>query len=325
MKRTAFWIGLICTTMVAAGAGAGSARADGLPVLGVDAGPGGVAASTGGARYVTLPAGMNTVVARVDPNGGRILGSRFLPGTFTIPAVAYDGSAGGLSGNGSTLVLIRPRAAFPRVQTTLEVLDAKRLQPRSEVKLQGDFSYDAVSPNGSWLYLIQYVSPRDPTRYAVRVYDLRANRLLGEPVTDPRERGEKMRGSPVTRAASPDGRWAYTLYDGYGKGPFIHALDTRTRTARCIDLDLLAGNDVSRLRLSLNGAGDRLTVSNPQHPVAVVDTRTFAVSSPTERASSTWISWAFVLLSIGGALAAGGALALVLRRRRQGLAPVGPR
>src|SRR6266545_4204338 len=295
MKRTAFWIGLICTTMVAAGAGAGSARADGLPVLGVDAGPGGVAASTGGARYVTLPAGMNTVVARVDPNGGRILGSRFLPGTFTIPAVAYDGSAGGLSGNGSTLVLIRPRAAFPRVQTTLEVLDAKRLQPRSEVKLQGDFSYDAVSPNGSWLYLIQYVSPRDPTRYAVRVYDLRANRLLGEPVTDPRERGEKMRGSPVTRAA------------------------------RCIDLDLLAGNDVSRLRLSLNGAGDRLTVSNPQHPVAVVDTRTFAVSSPTERASSTWISWAFVLLSIGGALAAGGALALVLRRRRQGLAPVGPR
>ena len=46
-----------------------------------------------------------------------------------------------------------------------------------------------------------------------------------------------MRGQPLTRATSPDGRWAYTLYDGAGKEPFIHALDTSTRSARCIDLD----------------------------------------------------------------------------------------
>lgn len=319
MKRITLWTGLICTTMVAAGAGAGSARADGLPVLGVDAGPGGVAASTGDARYVTLPAGKNTVVARVDPNGGRILGSKFLPGTFTIPAVAYDGSAGGLSGDGRTLVLIRPRASFPRAQTTLVVLDAKRLLRRSELKLPGDFSYDAVSPNGLWLYLIQYVSPRDPTRYVVRVYDLRAGRLLAEPVTDPHERGENMRGSPVTRATSADGRWAYTLYDGAGKVPFIHALDTSTRSARCIDLAALARTDVSRLRLSLNGGG-KLTVGNPQ-PVAVVDTRTFRVSS-TIGTSHGGVAWAFVMLSLVGALAAGGVLSLALRRRRQRLAPV---
>lgn len=319
MKRITLWAGLFCATVVAAGAGAGSARTDGLPVLGVDAGPGGVAASTGDARYVTLPAGKDTVVARVDPNGGRILGSRLLPGTFTVPAVAYDGSAGGLSGDGKTLVLIRPRASFPRARTTFVVLDAKRFVLRSEVRLPGDFSYDAVSPNGLWLYLVEYVSPRDPTWYEVRVYDLRARRLLAEPVTDPHERGQQMHGSPVTRTTSADGRWAYTLYDGAGKAPFIHALDTSTRSARCIDLAALAGTNVSRLRLSLNGDG-KLNVSNRQ-PVVVVDTHTFRVSSII-KAKATGVAWVFVILTLVGAIAAGGALSLALRRRRQRLAPV---
>jgi len=187
MKRTTCWIGLLCATVAAVGAGAGTARADGLPVLGVDAGLEGVVGLAGDARYVTLPAGKNTVVARVDPRGGRIVRSRLLPGTLTIPAVAYDGSSGGLSGDGRTLVLIRPRLSFPRATTTLVALDAKRLVPRSEVKLRGDFSYDALSPDGAWLYLIQYVSPTDPTRYAVRVYDLEVGRLLAQPVTDPVE------------------------------------------------------------------------------------------------------------------------------------------
>ena len=201
MKRTTCWIGLLCATVAAVGAGAGTARADGLPVLGVDAGLEGVVGLAGDARYVTLPAGKNTVVARVDPRGGRIVRSRLLPGTLTIPAVAYDGSSGGLSGDGRTLVLIRPRLSFPRATTTLVALDAKRLVPRSEVKLRGDFSYDALSPDGAWLYLIQYVSPTDPTRYAVRVYDLEVGRLLAQPVTDPNERGP-MHGSPTTRVVS---------------------------------------------------------------------------------------------------------------------------
>ena len=62
------------------------------------------------------------------------------------------------------------------------------------------------------MYLIQY-SPRDFSNYAVRAYDLGARRLLPEPVVDPREADEPMTGAPVTRVASADGRWAYTLYD----------------------------------------------------------------------------------------------------------------
>ena len=48
-----------------------------------------------------------------------------------------------------------------------------------------------------------------------------------------------MSGLPMSRAPrAASGRWAYTLYDGAGEHPFVHALDTEQRTAVCIDLDM---------------------------------------------------------------------------------------
>ena len=52
---------------------------------------------SGDARYVTVPANRDTVLARINPHNGRVLASKLIRGTFTIPAVAYDGSAAGLS------------------------------------------------------------------------------------------------------------------------------------------------------------------------------------------------------------------------------------
>ena len=150
---------------------------------------------------MTIPAPGGTP-GRAHPAGGRprprveIL----LRGTFTIPAVAYDGSASGLSGDRRTLVLIEPRTSFPRVATSLLVLHARTLAYRSLVKLPGDFSFDAVSPDGSRLYLIQYLSPTDPTRYAVRGFDLASMRLTPKRIVDPREPDETMRGNPLSRA-----------------------------------------------------------------------------------------------------------------------------
>src|SRR3982074_3078002 len=223
----------------------GSARADGLPVLGVDVGNSGVV-TTDGARYVTMANGGQTVVARVAQRGGGVLAGRALPGTFTIPGVAYDGSAGGLSADGATLALIEPRQSFPRAQTRFLIL-RRSLAARGLVSLTGDFSFVAISPHGDALYLIHYTSPQDPTRYLVQAYDLRHWRLSSAPIIDPSAPGDKMRGNPVTRAMSTDGRWAYTLYDGGGATPFVHALDTVARTAHCIDLDSLSsGTDLSK-------------------------------------------------------------------------------
>jgi hypothetical protein len=255
-------------------------HADGLPVLGIDVGSSGVSSSSDGARYVAIPAGSRTIVERVAQRGGRVIGWRSLPGTFTIPAVAYDGSAGGLSADGTTLVLIQPRASFPRVATRLLVLDSDNLKPQRLVQLKGDFSFDAVSPDGSWLYLIHYVAPNDPTRYLVQAYDLRRGRLLAKPIIDPHEPGEKMRGNPLSRAMSSNGRWAYTLYDGAGATPFVHALDTVARTARCIDLDgVPPGTDLWQLRLGIDSAGEGLVVRDRATPLLLIDLRTLRVGA----------------------------------------------
>jgi len=250
----------------------GVARADGLPVLGVEVGGNGVVAPSGEERYVTVPAGGDTVVAQVSTADGQVLASRLLRGKLTITAVAYDGTADGLSADGRTLVLIAPRRQFPRARTQLAVVDVPRLTRRATIDLRGDFSFDAISPRGGLLYLIQYLSRTDPTRYRVRAYDVRGRRLLAAPVVDPREPDEKMRGRPVSRAAGAGGRWAYTLYDGAGGTPFLHALDTTHRTARCIDLDALAGIDLSAARL--RRTGHRLSVVTGAATLARIDTRT---------------------------------------------------
>jgi hypothetical protein len=302
---------------------AGTAGADGLPVPVPDGGLEGITA--GLTRYVTLPASGGTVLAQVERDGGRIVRSRFVTGRYTIPAVALDGSPSGLSANRKTLVLIRPRTTFPQELTNLAIVDATRLRVSRLLPLRGDFSFDAISPDGRLVYLIQYVAPRDPTRYAVRAYDVPRRRLIPGPIVDPGERGEAMRGFPLTRTTSADGRWAFTLYDGAGKEPFIHALDTSGRTARCIDLDALAGKQLGAVRLRVDRRGSRLVVDNGK-ALALVDTRTFAVSEPAHAAavgvtspgsSDRALARAFLGAAGVAVLLAAGILSLTLRWRRR--------
>jgi hypothetical protein len=261
--------------------------ADGLPVLGIDDGSTGVTVPEATFRYVTIPSGRSTIVAAIRRDGGQIDHLARWPGSFTIPAVAYDSTAGGLSADRRTLVLIQPRVAFPRARTRLLVLKAPSLRDATLVDLRGDFSFDAVSPNGSHMYLIQYTSPKDPTRYLVRSYDIRQWRLDPRPIVDPRDVTEKMRGNPISRATSAGGRFAYTLYDGGGAHPFIHALDTSGRTARCIDLDgLPAGIQLWDLRLRMGKDGGNVAISYRGRPLLELDTRTLAVGAPQAKAEN---------------------------------------
>ena len=259
----------------------GTAAADGLPVGSVDAGRAGIPSPHGATRYVTRKLGHDTRVAELG--GARrstVVRSRVVRGRFTIPAVALDATPSGLSADGRTLVLIKPRRTFPRKRTAFTVLDATTLRPRIALEFRGDYSFDALSPNGRWLYLIQYTSRRDPRRYAVRAYDLRAGRMLPEPIVDPREPDEAMRGYPLTRATSADGRWEYTLYDGADSHPFIHALDTVGRKALCLDLDALRGDsNLGNLGLRPEPGG-RITVHYRGTPMAFVDRETRRVTSP---------------------------------------------
>jgi hypothetical protein len=298
-----------------------NALASGGPVPPVQGGSG-VSAAGGAVSFVAVGIGRDTVVERVDAATGRVDRGRRLPGRFGVPGVAYDGSATGLSADGETLVLAQmPGNAIPR-RTRLVVLDARGLVARAWIALRGYYTVDAVSPTGRWLYLIHYVSQSDPTRYEVRAYDVPARRLMKKPVIDPREAGEAMRGFPITRVMSLDGRSAYTLYLRPDSSPFVHALDTPRRVAMCVDLPALAGQDVSNARPVLAPGSTRLRIELGGAPAALIDTRTFAVGTPAAtrppsaatRAtahSAGGLSWGWVI----GPVAALLALALAASRR----------
>jgi hypothetical protein len=86
---------------------------------------------------------------------------------------------------------------------------------------------------------------------------------------------------------SHDGRWAYTLYDGNARHPFIHALDTARGRAKCIDLDALAGRqDLMDLRVAVTRDGS-MVVRDGSEPVLAVDPTTFVVHAPRPTAPAT--------------------------------------
>ena len=270
-----------------------AARADGLPAVGIDAHP--LLLPDGDVAYITRAGAHSTRLIEHARYGGS-LRERRLRGSFSVPAVAYDGSPSGLSADGRKLILISPRKRFPRRRTTFAVVDTRAMTVRRHIALRGDFSFDAISPDGRTMYLIEY-SARDLAKYAVRAYDLSARRLLPKPVVDPDEADEPMRGIPVTRIASPDGRWAYTLYDN-GRHSFVHALDTAGRTAVCIDLDV---RKAWGARLELRGT-QLDVVSGRSRVLASIDTRTHTIipspprrpgtegkSTESEDASTSWL------------------------------------
>jgi hypothetical protein len=269
MKKLLAFV-LLAAAFTAAGAKAnGSAYSPGL-----DYGWEGVRANGGDVRYVTLGTGRATVVAAITVRGGRVVRSRSVRGFYGVPLVAYDGTSGGLSGDGKTLVVASygPLPGDPG-STRFLALRAKTLKPYRRVELRGSWSFDALSPDGSRLYLVEHISVGETPRYRVRAYDLDAGRLLPKAVIDRLVAKALMGGEPVTRASTADGRWAYTLYARKGGTPFVHALDTATRRAFCIDLPLrMPQPEQMRLRVRLDERS--LFVRHGGELLADVDLRT---------------------------------------------------
>jgi hypothetical protein len=279
---------------------------------------------SGDVRYAALPVGSQHMLERIDATNGSITRFRVVHGGFTIPTVAIDGSASGLSADGKRLALMQPLMAFPQSQTRLEVVNAQSLRTVREITLRGSFSFDAISPDGSLLYLIQFTSPTDPTRYLVRAYDVDTGRLRHDPVVDPDEKGRPMTGRPITRAMSPDGRWAYTLYDGSREGPFIHALDTANHSAVCVDLDSVGlPEHLGGFGLTMSPDGIELAILDRKgKSQATMDRTSFAVAKATDSSngghgiSAPWV----IALAAGGLVAGAAAMFVVRRRRGRGLA-----
>jgi hypothetical protein len=299
-----------------------AARGDGNPV-GPLLGGGGATAPGSAYDYVTVSAGGNTVVEEIQRAGAWVGLTGFVRGSYGIPGVGYGGTGTGLSADRRTLVLERLASASQPKRTTLAVLNARTLRVRTHITLPGYFTVDAVSPEGRWLYLTHYRSFSNIYRYEVLAYDLAARRLLTTPIVDPREPDEKMQGVPLTRAVSPDGRWAYTLYERGTAAPFIHALDTVGRRAFCIDLPKRLTKLIGLARLAF-AAGELRVLGRADRTLATVDMKTLAATRPHEtapeqhRASAIGHGASFPWLAGGGAVLALLALGGVARRRQRG-------
>jgi len=251
----------------------GSASGAG-PSPGVTFGSPGVVSRDGKLRYLAMRAGGGTLVEAVTTRGGVVRRSRFLQGAFGVPLVAYDGSTGGLSRNGRRLILYSPGT-----KTRFVVLDPRTLRVRDRLTLSGNFGFDALSPDGSLMYLIQLKSPPNGSGFAydVRALDVDSGRLYPGAIVDRREPDEKMTGIPMTRVGSADASWAYTLYAKQSAGGFVHALHTTAREAFCIDLPLdLAGEQLGHVRMRVGK--NVLVLRLRGKTIAKIDTRTFRVT-----------------------------------------------
>jgi hypothetical protein len=232
----------------------------------------GVLAPDGTTRYVTITTGRQTIVSFVELPSGRVNRWRLVRGSFGVPVVSLDGTTDGVSRNGRMLVLAETYAD----RTRFAVIDTQTMKLRT-IKLKGYWSFDAISPDASVLYLIQYTGLGTSPAYKVRAYDLAARRLFARPIVDASIGERLMRGWALTRRTSSDGRWAYTLYARAKQEPFVHALDTVGRQAYCIDLPLdLNRAEQMRLRLALR-ADRTLEIREGRAGVAAIDTKTLVV------------------------------------------------
>jgi hypothetical protein len=256
------------------GAWAAVAAADGGgPSPGLDFGNG-IVAPGGKLRYSALSDGRTTVLESIVIGTGRVKGVTYFKGMFGIPRVTFGGATGGLSRDGENLVL----ATWSGLPSTRFLLvDARTFQIRGRVRLRGSWSFDAISPDGSLMYLIHYLGSPNQVyqRYEVRAFDWNTLKLYPGSIVDRREPDEKMTGQPMARTGSASG-WAYTLYSRVKKTPFVHALDTVHRRAFCIDLPWQhSGRWIASVRLRVRGG--MLELRRGGRAIARMDRKTLKV------------------------------------------------
>jgi hypothetical protein len=273
----------------------------------------GVLARDGKTRYVAVPTGNGTAIERVRVNGGAVSSWADLRGSWGIPAPTYSPTGGeGLTRDGKRLIVALSFAGSP---TRFEILDTRLMRVVDSFSLNGIFAYDALSPDGWTLYLIQHVDANDINRYVVRSYDLRNHRLLPGRIADKTQAGWVMEGTALTRTTSADGRWIYTLYQRPGGYPFIHALDAVRGIAHCTGLPWHGDQrTMVNLRMTVGAEGKTLAVhwknGRPWLELNTTDWRLAHVHPGG-------FAWRWLLAGVGGAVAAlllVGA-ALVVRRR----------
>jgi hypothetical protein len=236
----------------------------------------GVPARDGTMRYVALnAAGRTTTVQALREADRSIVRSRSIEGNFGVPMLA-DSYADGIFRDGSAFVL---QNVGYGARSEFRIVNTSDLTVRDAISFDGTYSYDALSPNGKVMYLVQHTSADDVTHYVVRAYDLDSHTFRPGRIADKSQRGWVMQGFPAKRTATKDGRWVYTMYANPNGYPFVHALDTVNGVAHCVGFATPPGGDgpVFNGRLVLKGS--KLQVRTPGGALwRVIDLRNWRVT-----------------------------------------------
>lgn len=201
-----------------------------------------------------------TLLTWFDLLRGTRVGSRLLPlrGNYALAGSSQDGREAVLARTQrrETSFLVAPFVGKPRL-----------------VVLAGNaWSFDALA--GDQLYLLQSLR----RGYRVRLFDLATRTLDPKPLKDPGE-SALIAGIPWQRLASADGRYVFTLYLGGDGSAMIHQLDTRSASARCIDLPGSGDfNAAGTYAVALGRDGSTLwAISSGYKQIVAIDVRTHSV------------------------------------------------
>jgi hypothetical protein len=225
--------------------------------------PVGVPDATWGSLIVANPDGPDTRVQTLVVQPGFGGSSQSVPGAWRLPTIGADPIPAGVSADGHTIVLVPAvtlGAAASSSNTAREsrfaIVDGTFDRAARVISLSGAFEYDAISPDGTTLYVVEHLPAPPVAHYQVRAVDLASGRLRDGVVVDKAALDEAMGGYPIAQVRSGDGM-VFTLYRG-AEHPFIHALNTIDGWALCIDLPARAADsDAAALDWGLAQTPDR--------------------------------------------------------------------
>lgn len=224
-------------------------------------------ASPDGSVYYALDGASPPTLQWIEARTGRTITRLALPGPF-IFADESGPAPTGLSPNGRWLVLVGQSGAT----SSFAVIDTALLKLVATALVHGAYTYDAISDDGSSLYLTERIGAESARTfglnaaysYRVRVYDVPTSKLSETLVVDVKLASQTTANNAATRldgimngiyqssVPSRDGLWNFSFYYNPDRGPFIHVLHLNSRNAFCIlDLPIVPGGYEKRLGWSL--------------------------------------------------------------------------
>jgi hypothetical protein len=198
-----------------------------------------VATSDGTRMFVASSDGPDTVLTTIETSTGRMVGRTRLDGSW-VPRVAAP--------NGQMVALTANPAVTGREHTTIVV--AEPHTERYRLELSGNYEPDAFARQGTGLCVLEWLPPKAPDRYRVKLLGLGEGNSGGlftrEKVPVPPGTEQEMRGLRGQAVYAPTGGTLYTLYTHQpgvaGSGwdeetdAFVHTLDLTVGWAYCLDL-----------------------------------------------------------------------------------------